>query len=96
MATLHIEHGITDFPTWKAAFDRFAAKRDEAGVTAQRIHLLHGDSAYVVLQLDFPTVAGAAAFKDFLETRVWSTPENSPGLADATPRARVLVAAPEA
>ena len=23
MATLHIEHAITDFPTWKAAFDRF-------------------------------------------------------------------------
>jgi hypothetical protein len=93
MATLHIEHAITDFPTWKAAFDRFASKRTEMGATAQRISLLHDDPTYLVLQLDFPTVAQAEAFKDFLETRVWSTPANSPGLA-ATPRARVLEAAP--
>ena len=93
MATLHIEHAVTDVPTWKAAFDRFAAKRAEAGATAHRISLLHDDPTYLVLQLDFPTVAQAEAFKDFLETRVWSNPANSPGLA-ATPRARVLVAAP--
>jgi hypothetical protein len=93
MATLHIEHGITDFPTWKAAFDRFAAKRAEAGVTAHRIHLLYDDPTYLVLQLDFPSVTQAQAFRDFLEARVWSTPANAPGLA-GTPRARVLVAAP--
>lgn len=93
MATLHIEHTITDFPTWKAAFDRFAARRAEAGVTAHRIHLLHDDPTYLVLQLDFPTVAQAESFRDFLEMRVWSTPANSPGLG-GTPRARVLVAAP--
>jgi hypothetical protein len=94
VATLHIEHGITSFPIWKAAFDRFAAKRSEAGVTAHRIHQPHDDAAYVVLQLDFPSVGQAQAFREFLETRVWSTPENSPGLA-GSPRARVLVAAPE-
>lgn len=94
MATLHIEHAITDFPTWKAAFDRFAPRRAEAGVTAHRIHLLHDDPTYLVLQLDFPTVAQAESFRDFLETRVWSTPANSPGLA-ATPRARLLDAAPD-
>jgi hypothetical protein len=94
MATLHIEHAITDFPTWKAAFDRFAQKRAEAGVTAHRIHQPHDDAAYVVLQLDFPSVAQAQAFQGFLETRVWSTPANSPGLA-GVPRARVLVDAPQ-
>ena len=94
MATLHIEHGITDFSTWKAAFDRFATRRSEAGVTAHRIYQLHDDAAYVVLQLDFPSVEQAHAFREFLQTRVWSTPANSPGLA-GSPRARVLVAAPE-
>lgn len=93
MATLHIEHPITDFATWKAAFDRFADRRSDAGVTAHRIHQPHDDTAYVVLQLDFPTVAQAQAFQRFLETRVWSTPENSPGL-QGMPRARVLVDAP--
>jgi hypothetical protein len=56
MATLHIEHPITDLETWLGAFGRFAVAR---------------------------------AFKGFLETRVWSNPEASPGL-DGTPRARVL------
>ena len=90
MATLHIEHGITDFSTWKAAFDRFAEKRREAGVTAYRIHQPYNDAAYVVLQLDFPSVDQAQAFQRFLETQVWSKPANSPGLSGKA-RARVLV-----
>jgi hypothetical protein len=68
MATLHIEHGITEFSTWKAAFDRFAEKRREAGVTAHRIHQPYNDAAYVVLQLDFPSVEQAQEFRRFLET----------------------------
>ena len=32
MATLHIEHPITDFDTWNAAFARFADARRRAGV----------------------------------------------------------------
>jgi hypothetical protein len=94
VATLHIEHGITDFPTWKAAFDRFAERRSDAGVTAHRIHQPHDDAAYVVLQLDFPSIEQAQAFRQFLESRVWSVPANSPGLA-GSPRVRVLVQAPE-
>jgi hypothetical protein len=94
MATLHIEHGITDFTTWKAAFDRFAGRRTEAGVTSHRLYQPHDEAAYIVLQLDFPSVEQAQAFQRFLESRVWSTPDNSPGLA-GTPRARVLVDAPE-
>jgi hypothetical protein len=91
VATLHIEHGITDFPMWKAAFDRFAAQRTKAGVTAHRIYQPADDARYVVLQLDFPSVAQARAFREFLEARVWSTPANSPGLA-GSPQARVLLA----
>ena len=94
MATLHIEHGITDFQTWKAAFDRFAEKRQQAGVIAHRIHQPYDNAAYVVLQLDFQTVEQAQAFQQFLESRVWSTIANSPGLV-GNPRARVLVDAPQ-
>lgn len=90
MATLHIEHRITDFTTWKAAFDRFAERRSEAGVTAHRIYQPHDDAAYVVVQLDFPSVERAQAFRAFLESRVWSVPANSPGLS-GSPRATVLV-----
>ena len=37
MATLHIEHPITDFGTWTAAFARFADARSRAGVRGQRV-----------------------------------------------------------
>lgn len=94
MATLHIEHEITNFSTWKATFDRFAAKRSEAGVTAHRIYQPHDDAAYVIVQLDFPSLEQAQAFREFLETRVWSTAASSPGLA-GSPRARILMAATE-
>ena len=94
MATLHIEHKITHFITWKTAFDRFAGRRSDAGVTAHRIHQPVDDAAYIVLQLDFPSVGQTKAFLEFLESRVWSVPASSPGLA-GSPRARVLVEAPE-
>ena len=93
MATLHIEHPITDFPTWKRAFDGFAGARAKAGVTAHRIHQPQDDPHYVVLQIDFPSVPQAEGFKSFLETQVWTSPEKSPALS-GVPRARVLVDAP--
>jgi hypothetical protein len=94
VATLHIEHGITDFSAWKTNFDRFAAKRSEAGVTAHRIYQPHDNAAYVVIQLDFPSVEQAQAYQEFLKAHVWSTPANSPGLV-GPPRVCVLVATAE-
>lgn len=93
MPVLHIEHGITDFAMWKGAFDRFAAKRKEGGVTGHRIYQPHDNAAYIVLQLDFDTVDQARAFQQFLEARVWTSPANSPGLS-GNPRSRVLVEVP--
>ena len=89
MATLHIEHAITDLATWRAAFDRFAERRHVAGVVTHRVSQPVGDDHYVVVQLDFPSVDRATAFLGFLETQVWSTPASSPGLA-GSPRAVVL------
>jgi hypothetical protein len=91
MATLHIEHAITDLATWQTAFDRFADRRRAAGVVAQRIHQPVDDDRYVVVQLDFSSAARASAFRGFLETQVWTTPASSPGLA-GSPRAVVLEA----
>ena len=89
MATLHIEHAITDLATWQDAFDRFAARRRAAGVLAQRVCQPVDDDHYVVVQLDFAFASQATAFRGFLESQVWSTPANSPGLA-GSPRAVVL------
>ena len=80
---------MSDFTTWKAAFDRFAALRLQSGVRSHRIQQPVDDPRYVVIDLDFDTAAGAAEFLDFLESRVWSSREHSPALAGA-PRTAIL------
>ncbi len=89
MATLHIEHPISDLNTWLTAFGRFAEARQKAGVRAHRIYQPSDDDKYIVVALDFDTVEEAARFKNFLELNVWSSREASPGLA-GVPQARVL------
>ncbi len=89
MATLHIEHAITDLETWLGAFGRFGEARKKAGVKAERVHQPVDDDEYIYVELDFDTAEQAEAFKGFLETKVWSSADASPGLGGA-PRARVL------
>ena len=81
MTTLHIEHPITDFETWAAAFDRFAAARAQAGVRGHRVQQPIDDPNYVVIDLDFDSAGQATAFLQFLRTSVWAIPTNAPGLA---------------
>lgn len=89
MATLHIEHPISDLSTWLAAFSRFQEARERAGVRAERVLQPVDDDNYIYISLDFDSVEQAAAFQQFLETSVWTSREASPALAGA-PRARVL------
>jgi hypothetical protein len=89
MATLHIEHPITDLAVWRAAFDRFADRRRQGGVTAERVQLPVDDAHYVVVDLDFPTRAQAERFLGFLESTVWASRDSSPALA-GTPQTRIL------
>jgi hypothetical protein len=92
MTTLHIEHPITDFATWKAAFDRHAPLREQSGVRGHRIQRPLGDDHYVVIDLDFETSPEAEAFLELLRTRVWSSPANSPALV-GSPQAKILESA---
>lgn len=89
MTTLHIEHPISDFDTWREAFDRFEPLRSSAGVVADRVYRPVDDNHYVLVQLDFPDDAPAIAFLDTLRTVVWNNPELSPALR-GEPRAVVL------
>jgi hypothetical protein len=83
MPTLRIEHPITDFDTWKAAFDRFAEHRLRAGVVAVRILRPVDDLSFILVDLDFAGRDDAQAFRRFLQTSVWAVPASSPGLAGA-------------
>jgi hypothetical protein len=87
--TLHIEHAVTDFDTWNAAFGRFAGIRQQSGVRHQRIQRPVGDPKYVIIDLDFDSADEAAGFLGFLQANVWSSPGNAPALI-GTPQTRIL------
>ncbi len=89
MATLHIEHSISDLQTWLGAFTRFEGARAKAGVRAHCVRQPVDDDKYIYVTLDFDSVEEAVAFKGFLETIVWASAETSPAL-EGTPTARVL------
>ncbi len=89
MHTLHIEHPIADFTTWKTAFDRVAEIRAKSGVRGHRVQQPVDDSHYVLIDLDFDTAAEAHAFLEFLQTKIWSSRESSPALVGA-PQTMIL------
>jgi hypothetical protein len=89
MATLHIEHPISDLATWSSAFGSLADVRRSLGVTAETVRQPVDDPRFVVIDLEFATPEAAGAFLQFLRTEVWAVPENAPALAGA-PEARVL------
>jgi hypothetical protein len=89
MATLRIEHAIHDYQTWHQAFDSFAGTRADAGVRSFAIRQPVDDPKYLMLDLEFETVAQAEKFAEFLHQRVWSSPDASPALAGAA-QTRIL------
>jgi hypothetical protein len=89
MATLHIEHAITDLDTWLSAFNGFASARRSAGVRAERTQQPLHDAGYIVVNLDFATADEAQAFLSFLKDQVWAIPANAPALA-GTPKTMIL------
>ncbi len=89
MPTLQIEHSISDFATWKAAFDRFADVRQRSGVRQQHVQRRVDDPHYIVIDLEFDTTPEAQSFLDFLQANVWSSSANAPALVGA-PHARIL------
>ena len=93
MNTLHIEHAITDFAVWKAAFDCFAEMRRSAGVRGHRIAQPVDDDRYVLIDLDFDTADEARKFLGFLTANVWHT-GNAPALV-GQPQTSILTLAEE-
>lgn len=89
MPTLQIEHAISDFEVWQQAFERFNHARQQAGVRSHHVRRPVDDAKYVVIELDFDTVAQAEHFRTFLEQKVWSSSASSPALI-GSPKTRIL------
>lgn len=89
MATLRIEHPISDFSTWKVAFDRVSTKRKQAGVRRYRIFRPVDDPAYILVDLDFDHLSAAEEFLAFLQRDIWGSSQASPALA-GSPQTRII------
>lgn len=89
MITVHIEHPISSFDTWKAAFDRDPVDRAGSGVTHYTVSRPLDDEAFVLIDLDFPSVGQAETFVDRMRG-VWASPQAAPGLGGATPQIRIV------
>ena len=89
MVTLHIEHAITDYDTWRSAFERGAGMRKDTGVRRYEIQRPVDDPNYVMVNLEFEAVAGAEALLGMLRGRIWTSPETAPALV-GQPQARIV------
>ena len=88
MHVLHIEHSVSDFDNWKAAFDRFSGLRQQSGVRRHQVLRPTNDSNYVIIDLEFDSPSEAEAFLAALRRNVWSSREASPALI-GDPQTRV-------
>jgi hypothetical protein len=88
MTTLRIEHPISDYDTWKAAFERDPAGRQQGGVRRYRILRPLDDPNYVMIDLDFDTTSDAEVFLAALHT-MWQSPQAAPALG-GSPQTRFV------
>lgn len=88
MATLQVEHAISDFGVWKKAFEGDPVRRKESGVRRYRVFRPVDDPRYVKIDLDFDSVGEAEAFRLALQ-RLWGSGRAAPALA-GTPQTQIV------
>jgi len=59
MTTLSVRHTVSDFDTWKSAFDSHEPARRSHGATS---HLVVRDGNDIEVLIDFPSVDAARSF----------------------------------
>jgi hypothetical protein len=88
MPILRLEHAITDFDVWKAAFDRDPVRRGQSGVLSHRVFRPLDDPNYITVDLEFESAAEAERFQVSLG-RLWQSKDAAPALV-GTPRVRIV------
>lgn len=62
--SLYIHHKVTDYPTWRKAFDAHKSKQMEAGLTNPRVYKTDGNPNDVSILFDASDVNKAKAFTE--------------------------------
>jgi len=73
MTTLRIQHSVPTFDGWKQAFDRDPVGRKASGVRRYHVHRGVTDPNFVMIDLEFDSVAEAQAMLDRLRA-LWAGP----------------------
>ena len=73
MAILRIEHSVPSFEAWKRAFESDPMDRKGSGVRRYSVHRSVADPDFVMIDLEFETVAEAERMLEKLR-RLWTGP----------------------
>jgi hypothetical protein len=87
MFVLHIEHPVPNFEAWKKTFDDDPIGREKSGVRRHRVMRAADDPNYVMIDLEFDSLAQAEAVHSALR-ELWGRVQPQ-GLIGG-PQARVV------
>jgi hypothetical protein len=73
MPVLHIQHSVPNFDAWKRAFESDPMDRKGSGVRRYHVHRSVQDPNFVMIDLEFDTVADAERLLDRLR-KLWAGP----------------------
>jgi len=73
MPLLHIQHSVPDFDGWKRAFENDPMDRKRSGVRRYHIRRSIADPNFVIIDLEFDTLAEAEKLLDRLH-HLWAGP----------------------
>ncbi|MEO6713830.1 MAG: hypothetical protein ABIM89_10425 [Mycobacteriales bacterium] len=88
MTTLRIEHEVSDFDTWRAAFQRDPLQRKASGVRSFVVQRPVGESDVVLIDMVFDDVPSAEHMLERLR-EFWQTPAAAPAFAGSL-RTRIV------
>lgn len=73
MVILHIQHSVPNFEGWKRAFESDPVDRKASGVRRYHVHRAVADPNFVMIDLEFDTVAQAEKLLEKLR-HLWAGP----------------------
>ena len=73
MPILRIQHSVPNFDAWKRAFDGDPMDRKGSGVRRYHVHQSIADPGFVMIDLEFDTVARAEKLLEQLR-QLWAGP----------------------
>jgi len=73
MPILRIQHTVPNYEGWKRAFDSDPMNRKASGVRRYQVHRAVADQSFVMIDLEFDTIAEAEKMLDRLH-QLWAGP----------------------